>query len=342
MKKIILLTTFLALFSTLFSQEQIKADTSFIVNNNKIQVIDSSKGLKIKVYKMTDDGYTPINPYYEGRYDKSCYITEEINYVNKNSQNVTIKVPLIPTNTFSESDIIVFEKELEDYAKDLEDNAKKIEKKYKISSYYANYPNIYYAYSQIYDNPWDFAAQSISQRPISFEWGSYLFSTAMCFNKSRTLGLTAAIGFSNTYNYLNNKTVIASNNGTPYVYNFDDNSELIPNGLENRAYVDKSFMRYWSVRIPVSVQIQWRLGYNKMALSVGPELEWRFAMRSFARYDGSKHIITKDLNYRPLGVNALVCISYDDVVIFGRMALTEMFGHNIKAIPFNIGLGFNL
>ena len=342
MKKLVLFAAFMVLFGTISSQEQIKTDTSFIINNNKIQIIDSSKGLKIKVYKVTDDGYTPINPYYEGRYERSSYISEDINYSSKNSQNVTIKVPLVPTNILNESDVIVLEKSLDNYAKELEDNVKKTKKTYKINTFYANYPSIYYAYSQMYDNPWNLASKSISQRPISFEWGSYLFSTAMCYNKSRTLGLTAAIGFSNTYNYLNNKMVLASDNGIPYVYDFDNSGEIIPSEFNDRSSVDKSFIRYWSVRLPISVQIQWRLGYNKMALSAGPEFEWRFAMRSFARYDGSKHTLSKDLNYNPLGINALVALSYDDVVIFGRMGLTSMFASELNTFQFNIGLGFNL
>ena len=70
MKRLILISALMALIGTAFSQE-IKTDTTFIVNSNKIQVVDGKNGLKIKVYEMTQDGYVSVNPYYESRYEGS-------------------------------------------------------------------------------------------------------------------------------------------------------------------------------------------------------------------------------------------------------------------------------
>ena len=64
MKRFILISVLMAFFGNAFSQE-IKTDTTFIVNSNKIQVVDGKNGLKIKVYEMTQDGYVSVNPYYE-------------------------------------------------------------------------------------------------------------------------------------------------------------------------------------------------------------------------------------------------------------------------------------
>ena len=320
MKRFILISVLIAFFGNAFSQE-IKTDTTFIVNSNKIQVVDDKNGLKIKVYEMTQDGYVSVNPYYESRYEGS--FTND-----KSESNTYIQLPIVP-GFVKKQNIVV---------KETENN----QKQYKIKCFDPSYPNIYYSFSQMYDDSFMFESSVFSQKPKSFEWGMYLFDQELCYNKSRTLGLVTALGISNTYNFFSNRTVFAADNGTPYIYNFNDGGEIVPEGMSDRTYVDKSFLRYWSLRLPVSVQIQWRLSYKVMAFSVGPELEWRFGMRSITRYDGEKHVVADDLNYKPLGVNVLTTLKFQDFVLFGRFGLTQMFGADIKAVPFNVGFGFAL
>lgn len=320
MKRFILISVLMAFFGNAFSQE-IKTDTTFIVNSNKIQVVDGKNGLKIKVYEMTQDGYVSVNPYYESRYEGS--FTND-----KSESNTYIQLPIVPS----------FVKKQNVVVKETEDN----QKQYKIKCFNPAYPNIYYSFSQMYDDSFMFESSAFSQRPNSFEWGMYLFDQELCYNKSRTLGLVTALGISNTYNFFNNKTVFATDNGTPYIYNFNEGGEIVPEGMSNRTYVDKSYLRYWSLRLPVSLQIQWRLSYKVMALSVGPELEWRFGMRSKVKYDGEKHVVANDINYNPLGVNILTTLKFQDFVIFGRFGLTKMFGSDINAVPFNVGFGLTL
>ena len=320
MKRLVLISVLMALVGSAFSQE-IKTDTTFIVNSNKIQVVDGKNGLKIKVYEMTQDGYVSVNPYYESRYEGSI-----VN--DKSDNNIHIQLPIVPS----------FVKKQNVVVKETEDN----QKQYKIKYFESAFPGIYYSYSQMYDDSFMFESSVFSQRPNSFEWGMYLFDEEICYNKSRTLGLVTALGISNTYNFFNNKTVLATDNGTPYIYNFNDGGEIVPEGMSERTYVDKSYLRYWSLRLPVSLQMQWRLSYKVMSLSVGPELEWRFGMKSKAKYDGEKHVVADDINYNPLGVNVLTTLKFQDFILFGRFGLTKMFGSDIKAVPFNVGFGLTL
>ncbi len=320
MKRLVLISVLMALVGNAFSQE-IKTDTTFVVNSNKIQVVDGQNGLKIKVYEMTQDGYVSINPYYESRYEGTS-VSEKL------ESNTYIQLPIVPSYVKKQHIVV----------KETEDN----QKQYKIKYFESAYPCIYYSYSQMYDDSFMFESSAFLQRPNSFEWGLYLFDEEICYNKSRTLGLVTALGISNTYNFFNNKTVLATDNGTPYIYNFNDGGEIVPEGMSGRTYVDKSFLRYWSLRLPVSVQIQWRLSYKVMALSVGPELEWRFGVRSITNYDGGKHVVADDINYNPLGVNVLTTLKFQDFVLFGRFGLTQMFGSDIKAVPFNVGFGLTL
>ena len=89
MKRFILISVLMALVGSAFSQE-IKTDTTFIVNSNKIQVVDGKNGLKIKVYEMTQDGYVSVNPYYESRYEGS--FTND-----KSESNTYIQLPIVPS-----------------------------------------------------------------------------------------------------------------------------------------------------------------------------------------------------------------------------------------------------
>lgn len=319
-KQIILTAIMLTLFGKIFSQEVI-FDTTFIVKNNKINIIESRDDIKIKVYRYKSNEQTPIYPYYE-----SYYEIDNNEYVNEN-RNITVHIPTVSSPMRRKKEIIY---------------SKTTGEKPKISCFYPTYPSLYYSYTQIYDSPFDFTSSLFKQRPVSFEWGSYPFTQEVCSNKSNTLGLTVALGISNTYNYLSNNTVLCTYNDNTYLYNFTDEENIIPEGLEDKENVDKSFIRYWSIRMPISVQLQCRLGYKKIALSVGPEFEYRFAMRSIARYDGSKHIISDDINYNPLAMNALGIISFDEVSVIGRFGLTQMFRNDYNAFPFSIGVGFVL
>lgn len=191
MKRFVLVSFMMAFFGNAFSQE-IKTDTTFIVNSNKIQVVDGKNGLKIKVYEMTQDGYVSVNPYYESRYEGS--------FTNDESEsNTYIQLPIVPS----------FVKKQNVVVKETEDN----QKQYKIKYFESAFPGIYYSYSQLYDDSFMFESSAFSQRPNSFEWGMYLFDEEICYNKSRTLGLVTSLGISNTYNFFNNKTVFATDNG---------------------------------------------------------------------------------------------------------------------------------
>ena len=328
MKRLVLIPMMLMAFVVdAFSQET-KNDTVLIansdkvevlINNNKVKIVDSFNGLKINVYSVDENGEYEKNPYYESRYENNAA-------TNTEARSVTINFPIIPT----------FIKE---------DKTPKL----KFNHFEPNYPSIYYAYSTLKATN---NLMLIHQRSNSFEWGSYFSQLELCHNKKKTFGLTAAIGISNTYNYLNciigthSHTGIESDNCTYFYYGGD--AEEMPEGFEGIAYkedVKESYLRYWSLRLPVSAQLQWRIGNKKMAFSFGPEFEWRFAMKSKVKFNkGGKYTVSDNLSYNPFAVNALAVFSFRDFVIFGRAGLTQLFNQNNShesVVPVNLGVGFS-
>ncbi len=329
MKKIVLVSMLLALVVNAFSQET-KNDTVIItnsnnvevlINNNKVKIIDSFNGLKINVYSVTEDGEFEKNPYYESRYENNIASKSE-------ARNVTINIPINPT----------FIKD------DKEDKNPKLKFRY----FEPIYPTIYYAYSTL--SPTN-RHDMIPLKSNSFEWGLYFSQVKLYHNKKNTFGLTSAFGISNTYNHLNcvlgphNHPGTYSNNCT-YLY-YGSDMEEAPDGWGNimDGRVKKSYLRYWSLRIPVNVLLKWRIGNKAMAFSFGPELEWRFAMKSKVKFEkGGKYTVSDNIAYNPFGVNALAVFSFRDFVIFGRAGLIDLFNRNNSHehfVPVNLGIGFS-
>ncbi|MBQ8222548.1 MAG: hypothetical protein IJZ87_04255 [Bacteroidales bacterium] len=337
MKRLAFVTLFMALVVAAFSQET-KNDTvvvngdnvEVLINNNKIKISDSSNGLKINVFTITEDGEVEKNPYYESRYENNVSSKTE-------KKNVTINFPIKPT-----------------FIKDDKYVSSDKDVKLKFSYFDPIYPNIYYAYSAMVGFPFsDYSLRFNLQRANSFEWGSYLFQHDICHNKRKTIGLTTALGISNTYFYtsyiLGTTTTDNSNNYTYFYRPIDSNEEgnPVPDGLSGTNTPEDfrdGYYRYWSLRLPVSVQFQWRVGSNRMAFSFGPEFEWRFAMKSFTYFQNDKLTVSNNLAYNPFGVNALAVLNFKSFVIFGRAGLTQLFNQDnssIRVTPVNLGIGFS-
>lgn len=205
-------------------------------------------------------------------------------------------------------------------------------------------PDLYYAYLNMRSGAFGPEA-NVPLRSSSFEWGMYSTKEVLSSKNSR-FGISTGLGISNSYNYLTHDKVLNIDaNRVAYIQSLREYSEQEGHGPAN-DYAHRTFLRYWSLRLPVMFQLQWDINGTPLALAAGAEFEWRFGVRSFARYGGSKHTITDNLDYSPIGFNALASLSFGDAVIFFRMGLTDMFkikdGNNISDInQMAIGFGFN-
>ncbi len=184
-------------------------------------------------------------------------------------------------------------------------------------------------------------------RSSSFEWGTYNQHTVFA-TRNNVFGMTWGFGISNSYNFFSHDVVLRKDNeNKAYFQLLDDYSQEEGNGPRN-AYAHRSFLRYWSLRLPVMFQLQWEVNNdNYLAFAAGVEAELRFGVRSFARYGGSKHHVIDNFNYEPVGLNAIFSLAADNAIIFCRMGLTDFFnvkdtkGDYSDMYQMTIGFGFN-
>ena len=220
-----------------------------------------------------------------------------------------------------------------------------VEKIFRNTTLHDPLPTLYYSYLNMYQSTFGPAA-NVPIRSSSFEWGFY-FTSPVVHTWNNHFGISTGLGISNAYNFFSHDQVL---NVDPerhaYFEPLNVYSSIDGHGPENN-YAHRSFLRYWSLRLPVMLQLQWYLDNSPMQIAAGAEFEWRFGMRSFARYGGAKHTISDNLDYSPIGFNILFSLVFDDAVIFFRSGLTDMLKINdLKNNPtdmyqMSLGFGFN-
>jgi len=288
-------------------------DTTIVVKNHEIKIYDNDKKIDVKVYEIKDSVRVSKEPIYQSRYSFEN---------DESSHTVTIKMPF-GTNSLvynDGTDSIVVDKSCFKKRRRLEQP----------------FPILYFNYINLTDGAFGAKTGLIPQRPVSFEWGMYFPMTIFSTGKKTIFGMATGLGFSNSYNHFN----------TNYVMTMQDNNVVMKTLTEHTegrfAESNKSYLRYWSFRLPLTMQLQWKVGKRALSVSAGAEVEWRFGMRSFAKYDGAKRIVSDKLNYKPFGCNALFQVGYSGIILFTRFGLTDMFGSDaFKANQFTAGIGFN-
>lgn len=313
-KKLFLAAAMLFTTVGVFAQEP---DTTVIFNNYQYNITDNDESIQIKIYEMKDGKKLSNEALYESNYRKK-----------RNSDGNTSRFSFSKNKdqefVWEETGTAVFSSTSRWFNNELKQPL----------------PSLYFSHLQMTEGPFGPMAPNMHQRPSSFEWGLYFPTTIFC-TKGGHFGMATGLGISNSYNYFSHDWVLAM---------VDGNSTFVPlseYSLEEgpvNNYAHRSFLRYWSLRLPLTMQLQFKVNkWDYLSFSAGAELEWRFGMRSFARYGGAKHTISNDLDYNAIGVNALFQVGFNDIIVFGRMGLTEFFNSkNLNDMyQMSIGIGFN-
>lgn len=287
-------------------------DTTIVVKNHEIKIYDNNNKIDVKVYEVRDSVRVSMEPVYESRY----YVKS-----GDNERTMTIKMPFGGKETYTYDGMTV-KKSSRKHRRHLEQQL----------------PILYFNYMNISNGDFGSSSPYIEQRPVSFEWGMYKPMTIFSTGNRTVFGMATGFGFSNSYNQFDTKYVMAKN----------ENGDMAMRTLAEHTAgqfddASKSYLRYWSFRLPLTMQLQWKVGGEPLTVSAGAEVEWRVGMRSFAKYDGAKRTICDKVNYNPFGCNAIVQVGYAGVIIFSRMGLTDMFDSpNLgSAYQFTAGIGFN-
>lgn len=306
MKRFTILAAFL-LFATIGVMAQ-SADTTVVINNHEVKIKDNENGIKIKIYDLKDGVRTSDEPVYESNYSKRTSRSKRFTYSYDGEEFV-----------------------LRDHGQ--RDEEKSTGKAYRELE--QALPIFYLSHLEFTDGPFG-VISPIHQRPSSFEWGLYSPTTIFC-TKGGHFGMATGLGISNSYNYFQHDYVLAKTDNGLEMLTLSDYTD----GRFTEA--SKSYLRYWSLRVPLTLQLQWRVGGSPLTVSAGAEVEWRFGMRSFARYDGAKRTITNDLKYNAFGCNALVQVGYAGFIIFGKVGLVDVLSiYNVGSVnQLSVGIGFN-
>lgn len=168
----------------------------------------------------------------------------------------------------------------------------------------------------------------------SWEWNVMLPLDGKAIGDSGHFGIGSAFGFGRT------------------TYKFAGTDCFLTDPESRVTYLDKpagdwkeTWLRYWTLRVPVV--LEYRTSGDGFSIGVGPELEYRFAPSSRGRADGMKKsdVITKDLDFHPLGVNLLAQVGFGDFSVMARASLIELFANStptttVCPVSIVFGIGF--
>ncbi|MDR1004634.1 MAG: hypothetical protein LBL97_06495 [Prevotellaceae bacterium] len=206
-------------------------------------------------------------------------------------------------------------------------------KKHNRYQFDPHYPTFYVGFSQLSGGAMRYSAADHVPQVMSksWEWGFNFCNTGIAVSADNHWGITTTIGIARMDYKLDN------NYGFEKV---DDITACVP-AADGTVY-QKSWLRYWAWRIPVSIEWQALFGSTRAFLAAGPELEWRMGITSRAKYNDKKHTLSDKLNANPLGVNLLLQAGYGDVGFQARFALTSLFQKHKgpDLYPASIGVGF--
>ena len=310
MRKLTFLTVIL-LFVTVgvFAQQ---ADTTIVINNHEYNISDNDDKITIEIFGTKDGVRTTKDPIYESVFFKRTTNDGRVRRFTISTYN--------------------------DNAVEEEQNETKETKIWFSRKLEQPLPHIYFSHLEFSDGAFG-ALIDMHNRPASFEWGHYRPVTIFC-TKGGHFGMATGLGISNSYDFFYGDYVMMMDEGKMKIETLSNYT----GGQFDKA--KRSYLRYWSLRLPLTAQLQWKLGRDYITLSAGAELEWRFGMRSFARYDGAKRTIANDLNYNAIGCNALFQVGYGGCLVFGRVGLLDMFTLEKQnpvwdACQISIGIGYN-
>lgn len=179
-----------------------------------------------------------------------------------------------------------------------------------------HYAGLYMGYTNLADNLSFNNANGIDLvSSKSWEIGLNLFQGSFVLSADRHWGLTTGLGFGYTsFRVDGNKGFKKIGNATVLV------------APSQEIEYSQSRLRYNHFRIPLLLEWQSKCG-NKGPIfaSLGAEAEIRCWVKSKAEYDGHGHTLGKDLNVRPVGLNLLAQIGFDDIGAYLRYSPISLF-----------------
>lgn len=113
---------------------------------------------------------------------------------------------------------------------------------------------------------------------------------------------------------------------------------------EENVELQKSYLSYTVLRLPVMLEWQRRAGGNDLFAAAGASVELCLKDRSRYKIDGNTRTETNSTNMNPLGFNLEFLAGYGFLMLYGRASLTPLFkkSHAPECYPVALGLGIRI
>lgn len=170
---------------------------------------------------------------------------------------------------------------------------------------------------------------------LSYSWQLGFLNLTLPFNKRETIGM--GVGF----------TVGYTRHGFDNGYTLSNvEGKTVVSPITTEASVKKSYLSYWSMRLPVLVEYQPIINGRRSNFFVGAGLELEYRLSEHARYklnDGNTTTCS-DININPLGVNLNAQVGYSGLMAYISVGLTPLLKTSVapKAHTFNFGIAVSL
>ena len=206
-----------------------------------------------------------------------------------------------------------------------------IPNKKRTSHFDANYPFFYFAFGRGGSGAMSYTSRYPEKSGKSIDWGFNIFNSEMQLDRQGHWGLTWAIGFAYSRHTFDTNAALEK---------MEDNVVWTP-APEDVDY-QKSWLRYWSFRVPLSIEWQKNIKGSPLYFSAGPEVEIRFAMKSKVKFDGHEHTLCSNPNTNVLGANLMVQAGYGCLSFIGRFGLTPLMDKDRAPHFYHSSLGFGI
>lgn len=190
---------------------------------------------------------------------------------------------------------------------------------------------LYIGFSRLSDDFYSFGSTGKASLDASKSWeiGANLFTSYLTISRDRHWGMTFGLGWGYRSFRLDGNQAFLKENGATGIFAGDD-----------ETVYNKSRLRYFHFRIPISIEWQTRInGRRPIFFAAGPEIEIRHGIKSMAKVNGHKETLGKGMYVHPVGINILAQAGYGNLGFYLRYSTYGLFekGKGPDVCPMSFG-----
>ena len=202
------------------------------------------------------------------------------------------------------------------------------------SKEYSHYPMFYGGHTWLSGSAFGGSSEKYASDSKSSEWG--ITGMTFAYPLSGSLAITSAISVGQVRHSFDSNYILQTVDGVTSLQPFKGDNE--------GEKPSKSYLIYWTARVPVMLEWSRRLGGEDVYWAFGPSIEFRYNDRSRYKLGKHKHTVSSDNNMNPVGLNLEARFGYAVFSVYARTALTPLLRTKYAPEwhPFTVGIGIRL